>query len=118
MRVRILGLIALACALCCSSMAFSSTEGEDAIGLVLDSFHHAAAVADGKTYFDLLRDDAVFIGTDPTERWSIDQFRAFVEPYFSKGTGWLCCQMRVTEGAGVPASWFSLRTGGESGSTP
>ena len=31
---------------------------------------------------------AVFIGTDASERWSVDQFRAFAEPYFSKGTGW------------------------------
>ncbi len=30
----------------------------------------------------------MFIGTDITERWSIDQFKAFAAPYFSKGQGW------------------------------
>jgi hypothetical protein len=28
------------------------------------------------------------MGTDATERWSVDQFEAFAEPYFSQGRGW------------------------------
>lgn len=54
----------------------------------LDAFHAAAAKADGPAYFDLLTDDAVFIGTDPTERWTMPTFRAFAEPHFDRGTGW------------------------------
>jgi hypothetical protein len=39
-------------------------------------------------YFALFTPDARFIGTDATERWSLDGLRAFTEPYFSRGQGW------------------------------
>jgi ketosteroid isomerase-like protein len=55
---------------------------------VLKSFHAAAANADSQAYFNLLTADAVFLGTDATERWEKPAFKAFVEPYFSKGSGW------------------------------
>jgi len=55
---------------------------------VIDAFHAAAAAADEWAYFDLLSDDAVFIGTDATERWTKEQFREYCRPYFSEGKGW------------------------------
>ena len=55
---------------------------------VLNRLHDAAAKADGSRYFKLFTDDAVYIGTDAAERWTLKEFRAFAEPYFSKGTGW------------------------------
>lgn len=59
-----------------------------AVDTVLDRFHRAAAEADGETYFGQLESQAVFIGTDPGERWSVREFRAFAEPYFERGEGW------------------------------
>jgi hypothetical protein len=61
---------------------------QEAVDLVLSSFHAAAAVADGGLYFSLLADDAIYIGTDASERWTADEFKAFAEPYFSDGRGW------------------------------
>jgi len=61
---------------------------DDAIGALLDGFHAAASQADGERYFAALADDAVFLGTDATERWTKQQFRAFCEPYFGAGRGW------------------------------
>lgn len=58
------------------------------IDAVLDGWHAAAAGADLAGYFDPFAAAAVFMGTDPTERWTVDEFRAFVEPYFGKGQGW------------------------------
>ncbi|MBX3356994.1 MAG: nuclear transport factor 2 family protein [Phycisphaeraceae bacterium] len=58
------------------------------VNAVLDSLHHLASKADGEAYFALFTPDAVFLGTDATERWNIEQFRAFAHPYFSKGQGW------------------------------
>lgn len=55
---------------------------------VLDALHQAAAEADGSTYFDLFTADAVYRGTDATELWTLAEFRAFAEPYFSQGRGW------------------------------
>jgi len=74
-------------------VAFSVAAGdrggaEEAIDGVLNSFHQAASDADGALYFSLFAEDAVFIGTDATERWSVEEFKTFAEPYFSKGRGW------------------------------
>ena len=58
------------------------------ITATVDAFHRAASEADTAQYFSLLAEDAVFIGTDPTERWTRDAFLAFVAPYFEAGAGW------------------------------
>lgn len=58
------------------------------IDQVIDSFHQAASDADSVTYFNLLTDDGVFLGTDATERWTKEEFRAYAEPYFKQGKGW------------------------------
>jgi metallo-beta-lactamase class B len=63
-------------------------EAVEAVGEVLDRFHRAAAEADAETYFSLLDDDAVYLGTDAGERWSVADFRAFAQPYFDRGQGW------------------------------
>jgi ketosteroid isomerase-like protein len=55
----------------------------------LNDFHQAAADAEAKPYFSLLTDEAIFLGTDASERWTKTDFKAFVVPYFSKGRGWL-----------------------------
>lgn len=58
------------------------------ISTVLDAFHRAAARADGPAYFGLFAPGGVFIGTDASERWSVAEFRAYAQPFFSKGQGW------------------------------
>lgn len=88
MRNRVLGLIVLWLVLCPQMTASASVEGQHAVGAVLDTLHRAASEADGALYFSLFTEDAVFIGTDVSERWSIEQFKAFARPYFSKGEGW------------------------------
>jgi ketosteroid isomerase-like protein len=62
---------------------------QQAITSVLDQFHQAAANANADKYLNLLSDDAVFLGTDASERWTKTQFTKFVQPYFSQGKGWL-----------------------------
>lgn len=54
------------------------------VAVVLDRFHAAAARGDWSSYFDLLTADAVFLGTDASERWSKTQFRQ----YASNSSGW------------------------------
>ncbi|GMG86482.1 nuclear transport factor 2 family protein [Biformimicrobium ophioploci] len=80
-------IYAFFCLLMCGSTGTLATE-DKAVSTVLDSYHRAAAQADGKTYFSLMAEESVFIGTDATERWSKPAFQAFAEPYFSKGRGW------------------------------
>lgn len=70
------------------SLAAQNSAPVRAINFTLDQLHDAASKADGKRYFKLFTEDAVYIGTDAAERWTIKEFRAFAEPYFAKGAGW------------------------------
>ena len=54
----------------------------------LNDFHLAASEADGRRYFSHFTKNAVFLGTDITERWSVEQFKAYAQPHFDKGRGW------------------------------
>ncbi len=82
-----------------------------AIETTLDSLHDAASKADGARYFSLFTDDAVFIGTDATERWPIAEFRMYAQERFNTGTGWtyrvLERNVDIDSGAGV--AWFDER---------
>lgn len=55
---------------------------------LLDALHQAASEADGPTYFSLFTPDAAYRGTDVSELWTVAEFRAYAEPYFSQGRGW------------------------------
>jgi ketosteroid isomerase-like protein len=59
-----------------------------AIARELDDFHDAAAHADEARYFAHFSDDAVFLGTDATERWDAAAFHAFAHPHFAAGKAW------------------------------
>jgi len=71
-----------------SPVAQSENKAQE-IAKVLDIFHQAAAQANAQEYLNLLADDAIFLGTDASERWNKKQFTAFVLPHFDKGNGWL-----------------------------
>lgn len=55
---------------------------------MLDSFNSAAAKADYKTYFSFYTEDAIFAGTDATERWDKKAFMVWAKPIFDKGSAW------------------------------
>lgn len=54
----------------------------------ITAWHQAASEADFKTYTDLMTEDAIFIGTDPTENWQGEAFLEFAKPYFDRGKAW------------------------------
>ena len=58
------------------------------VNKVLDEMHKAASTACFDCYFGLYASDAVFIGTDVSETWTLDQFKAYAKPVFAKGQGW------------------------------
>lgn len=81
------------------------------IARVLDALHEAASKADGVRYFSLFTNDAVFLGTDAAERWTIGEFRDYAMKRFATGVGWT---YRVTErhialGPSGDAAWFDER---------
>ena len=72
-------------------LSAQSTDGlfaQGAIGSMLDDWHAAAAAADETKYFSYFAPDAVYLGTDPTERWTRDEFRKWAHPYFARGKAW------------------------------
>ena len=79
-----------------------------AVGKTVDDFHAAASRADQDTYLGLLTGEAVFLGTDGTERWQGKAFRVFVESHFSKGQGWtyISTERHVTISASGDSAWF------------
>ncbi len=88
------------------------TENETArVHAVLDEFHAAASAADEERYFALLAPEAVFLGTDPGERWAGEEYRAFVHRYFSEGQGWTYTpSSRAVEiAADGKTAWFDER---------
>jgi hypothetical protein len=55
---------------------------------VLDALHASASDADFDRYFDQFAPDGIFLGTDGTERWTVEEFKAYTRPYFDQGRGW------------------------------
>ncbi len=68
--------------------AAGSPSPDAQISAVLDDWHAAAAAADEGRYFGHFEAGAVFLGTDGTERWTVDEFRRYAHPYFAKGKAW------------------------------
>ena len=80
---------------------------------VLDALHARAAAADFEGYFDLYTDDAVFLGTDATERWPVAEFREYTRARFATGVGWTYAPVeRHLAGTG-DVIWFDELLEGE-----
>ncbi|MCI0572393.1 MAG: nuclear transport factor 2 family protein [Myxococcaceae bacterium] len=79
-----------------------------AVNAVLDDWHRAAAAADEPRYFGHFTADAVFLGTDGTERWTRDEFRTWSHPYFARGKAWSFTprNRRVTFSPDGTVAWF------------
>jgi len=58
------------------------------IDQLLDNWHKAAAEANYTNYFGFMSDNFIYLGTDPAERWTKEQFSRFCKPYFDKGKAW------------------------------
>ena len=72
----------------CKSMIDSDVVVKGNINETIDNWHKAAATANYEAYFDLMTDDAIFIGTDATENWSKKAFQEYAKPHFNKGKAW------------------------------
>lgn len=69
--------------------AIRDPENEKArINLTLDSFNRAAGASHYGEYFAFYTDDAIFTGTDATERWDKKAFMVWAKPHFDSGKAW------------------------------
>ena len=83
-----LGLAGLAAVLGVAVPAGGQMIGDPEVHRTLDAFHQAASDADFDAYMGLFAEDGVFLGTDATERWSVDEFAEYVAAAFDRGRGW------------------------------
>lgn len=78
--------MAIICVLLTQFIFAQSTQSN--LNNLMDRWHLAASEADSMTYFDLMADDAYYIGTDSAEVWTKQEFLQFASPYFAKGKAW------------------------------
>jgi ketosteroid isomerase-like protein len=70
------------------SLQYKESDEKEQVNRTLDAWHKAAAEANAKVYFGMMTEDAIYIGTDPTENWDLKAFQAFAKPYFDRGKAW------------------------------
>jgi len=87
-RILTMLLVSIAALACAAPDAPPGTAASDAIAHVLDDWHAAAAAADEQRYFAHFAPEGVFLGTDATERWTVEEFREYAHPHFAAGQGW------------------------------
>ena len=77
----------------------------------LDDFHLAASQADASRYFGHYTANAVFLGTDASERWSVKELQAYAKPHFDAGKGWTyrATERHVYVADGGDIAWFDER---------
>lgn len=79
-----------------SGFAVEDLRSAERVEGVLDRLHAAASAADGPAYWACFAPNAVFLGTDASERWTLEAFKAYAEPLFAKGRGWKYVKTRRT----------------------
>lgn len=57
------------------------------VNAFVDEWHDDAAHA-RMAYFDKMAEDGVYIGTDRTELWRRDEFKAWAKKYFERKSAW------------------------------
>jgi ketosteroid isomerase-like protein len=90
-----------------SSFAQSSN-AEKIINETINTWHKAASDANFKTYFELMTENAVFIGTDANEYWNKQEFQNYAKPHFDKGKAWsfTALERHVYFDASGNTAWF------------
>ena len=85
-----------------------SFDEKQQLALVIDQWHKAASDANFKTYFELMTEDAVFIGTDANEYWNKQEFQNYAKPHFDKGKAWsfTALERHVYFDASGNTAWF------------
>ncbi len=80
-----------------------------AVEAVLDDFHAAASAADLERMLGYLAPGAVFVGTDASEHWEREAFRAYAAPYFAQGRGWTFLPQERHVWVRGGTAWFDER---------
>jgi hypothetical protein len=82
----------IACCLFLASISAQAQANDDVrfkqqVNAFVDEWHDDAAHA-RLAYFDKMAQDGVYIGTDRTELWHRDDFKAWAKKYFERKSAW------------------------------
>lgn len=82
-----------------------------AIPRILDEWYKAADKGDGERYFSRFTGEAIFLGTDATERWTASDFRARFKDNFNGVHAWtyVPIERHVTISPDQSVGWFDER---------
>ena len=72
----------------CKSNQLQSSSSQNNVNAAVTAWHKAASEANYDNYFNLMTDDAIFIGTDANENWNKKAFQIYAKPHFDKGKAW------------------------------
>lgn len=61
---------------------------KEILNTFIDNWHLAAATSDEDAFFGSMSEDAVYLGTDATERWSREEMREWSKAYFQRESAW------------------------------
>ncbi len=87
MKIKIFTVFTLLFFVSITATAHNRTDKQQ-INETIDAWHKAAAEANFDLYFKMMTADAIFIGTDATEYWSVAAFKTFAKPFFDLGKTW------------------------------
>ena len=71
-----------------SGSTWAQEAAQPSLDSLIDGLHKDAHEGNFETYFARYTSDAVFMGTDKTERWTIDALKTYAAPAFEDGHGW------------------------------
>jgi len=74
--------------LCFTAVLFGQNSEESTIHSLLNQWHKAAAIADEELFFGSMAKDAIYLGTDKSERWLRDELKAWSAKYFERDKAW------------------------------
>lgn len=61
---------------------------DSTLNQLMNDWHHAATTTNPDVFFNTMGPQAIYLGTDATERWTKKEFETFAKPYFDKGKAW------------------------------
>lgn len=108
MKKTILALFVLSIATAFAVAQERNASAKAEIDALLTAWHKAAATADVGTYFGSMAPDAIFLGTDVTERWTKEEFESWAAPLFRGTSAWIYSAVRrsISLSADGNTAWF------------
>ena len=93
--------------LICLIIVFNIKANEQrCIDELLDGLHLDAHEGKFDSYFDRYSPNAIFLGTDKTERWTVQELKSYAQPAFADGHGWTYKVVERNWEGGGDTRWF------------